>query len=280
MFIPTVDSEKHTKAFDGFYRGVVVDVNDPLESGRIRAKVYPMFENVADDTLPWAILADSNFGGIINEGKISVPSIGAHVFVFFENGDHRFPVYFAGAPAIQDGVPDLPKLSREDDGTVAAINSAASKGVSTASGGSWDEPDSSYATVYPNNKVYRSAGGVIIEIDDTQDNVRFHVYHPSGTRTEVDNSGNKVDHVSAKKTTVIIGDDNIEVKGKQDTTTAGNHGIKIGANGMVKVTGTYDIDVGGNVTINSGGSATVNASGTATVKGSTVVISGGTVNIN
>jgi len=272
MFNKVVDLEKQGHTFDGFYRGIVVDVDDPLKSGRIRVRVYPMFHAAEDDTLPWAILADSNFGGAANEGKFSIPSINAHVFVFFENGDHRFPVYFAGAPAIQDGVPDLPQLSREDDGTVAAIDSAASKGVSTASGGSWDEPDSAYAAVYPNNKVYRSAKGIIIEIDDTDDNVRFHIYHPSGSRVEVDNDGNVVEHVSAEKTTVIINDNNIEVKGKQDTTTGGNHGVNIGANGKVKVTGNYEIEVGGNCTIN--------ASGSVTVSGSTVTVSGGTINLN
>ena len=203
------------------------------------------------------------------------------MFVFFENGDHRFPVYFAGAPAIQDGVPDIPTLSREDDGTVEAIDSAASKGVPTAVGGSWDEPDSAYAAVYPNNKVYRSAEGIIIEIDDTEDNVRIHVYHPSGTRIETDNDGNTTDHVAATKTTVIVGDDNIEVKGKQDTTTGGNHGILIGANGTVKITGNYDIIAGGRINIQSTGSAIVSAGGNATVSASgTVTVSGTLVNLN
>lgn len=270
MFIPATDSEKHKKTFDGFYRGVVVDIDDPLQSGRVRVRVYPMFEGVDDNVLPWAILADPNFGGSANEGKFSIPSINAHVFVFFENGDHRFPVYFAGAPAIQDGVPDIPVLAREDDGTVEAINTAASKGVSTASGGTWDEPDSAYAAEYPNNKVYRSASGIIIEIDDTEDNVRFHVYHPSGSRVEVDNNGNIVEHGSADKTTVIIGDNNIEVKGKQDTTTGGNHGIKIGGNGKVKISGNYEIDASGNITINTSGNASVSAGGTVTVSGTII----------
>ena len=270
MFIPSVDSTKHKSTFDGFYRGIVINVDDPLLSGRVRVRVYPMFEGVNDDVLPWAILADPNFGGSANEGKFSIPTVGAHVFVFFENGDHRFPVYFAGAPAIQDGVPDIPTLSREDDGTVAAIDSAASKGVSTASGGSWDEPDSAYAAIYPNNKVYRSAKGILIEIDDTEDNVRFHVYHPSGSRVEVDNDGNVVEHVSATKTTVVIGDDNIEVKGKQDTTTGGDHGVKVGGNGKVKVTGNYDIECVGNVTIAASGNAEVSAGGIVTVSGSLI----------
>lgn len=278
MFNRVFDLEKTTDKFNGFYRGVVVDVNDPTESGRIRIRVHPMFSGVDDSVLPWAIPADSTFGGAANIGSASIPIVDSHVFCFFENGDHRFPVYFASAPAIQNDIPDIPTLSREDDGTVAAIDSARSTGVSTAFGGSWDEPSSAYAAVYPKNKVFRSESGIVIEIDDTPNNVRFHVYHPSGTRMEVDDAGNSVEHVKANKTTVIIGDENIEVKGTQNTTTGAAHGIKIGTNGKVDVGGNYDIVTGSNCNINAGsncsitvgGSCTIAASGAVTVTGSTI----------
>jgi len=252
-----VDREKSTDRFDGFYRGVVIDVSDPTESGRIRIKVYPMFEHVDDDVLPWAIPADSTFGGSANVGSAAVPIVNSHVFCFFENGDFRYPVYFASAPAIQNDVPDIPTLSRKDDGTVVAINAARSQNVSDAFGGTWSEPVSAYAATYPKNKVFRSETGIIIEIDDTPNNVRFHVYHPSGTRTEVDNSGNTVEHVAATKTTVIIGDDNIEVKGDQNTTVGGSHGVKVGSNGKVDIIGSYDITVGATCTINVTGNTTL-----------------------
>jgi len=245
MYNQLVDRELTSDKFDGFYRGIVKDVSDPKESGRIRIQVFPMFAGVTDDVLPWAIPADSTFGGSANVGSINVPIVGSHVFCFFENGDFRFPVYFASAPAIQNDVPDVPTLSREDDGTVAAINTTRSQGVSTAFGGTWDEPASAYAAVYPQNKVFRSEKGIVIEIDDTTDNVRFHVYHPSGTRIETDDDGNVTEHVSAIKTTVVINDNNIEVKGNQNTTTGGSHGVKIGTNGKITVGGNYDIVVSG-----------------------------------
>ena len=259
-----LDNDKKTTTYDGFYRGIVVDTNDPLQSGRIQIRVYPMFKGVLDADLPWAIKADPEFGGAANVGGSRVPEIGAHVYVFFESGDHRYPVYFAGAPAIQAGEPDIPQLSREDDNTVSSINSNRSTGVTTASGGSWSEPQSAYNPTYPHNKVYRSASGVIIEIDDTDGNTRLHLYHPSGTRHETDNSGNLVEHVEATKTTVIVGDDNIHVQGKHDTTVDGSHGIRIGTNGQVTVGGNYTITVTGN--------ATVNASGNVVVSGATILL--------
>lgn len=259
--------------FAGVYRGEVVDVDDPLEAARVRVKVHPMFAQIPEEQhniIPWAVAGDPSFGGISNFGQIQVPPINTHVWVFFENGDWRHPVYFAGAPAISNGEPDYPTLSRKDDGTVAAINAAISQGVATASGGTWDEPNSFYSAVYPNNRVFRSKKGIVIEIDDTDDNVRFHVYHPSGTRVEVGNDGETVEHVAAKKTTVIVGDNNIEVQGKQDTTTGGNWGVNVGANGKIKTSGTMDIEAGGATTINVTGNISVTASGTVTVSGTTI----------
>ena len=281
MFNRVFDLEKQTDRFDGFYRGVVIDVSDPTESGRIRIKVYPMFDGVADDVLPWAIPADSTFGGSANVGSINVPIVDSHVFCFFENGDFRFPVYFASAPAIQNDIPDVPMLSRKDDGTVAAIDAARSTGVSNAFGGSWSEPVSAYAPVYPQNKVFRSEKGIVIEIDDTADNVRFHIYHPSGTRTEVDDSGNTIEHVSATKTTVIVTDNNIEVQGNQNTTTGSKHGIKIGTDGKVDVGNNYNINTGANCTITTGSNCVVSATGNVNVTASgNVTVTGTTINLN
>lgn len=241
MYDKAVNSKSFDTRFDGFYRAIVIDNNDPKEAGRVKVKVFPMFNGVSNSDLPWAIPADPSFGGISNRGSINVPDINSHVFVFFENGDHRFPVYFAGAPAIENGEPDVPTLSRKDDGTVQSINSNLSSNVPTASGGSWNEPSSAYNPSYPNNRVFRSKNGVIIEIDDTDGNVRFHIYHPSGTRTEIDNSGNKVEHVNATKTTVVVGDDNIEVKGKHDMTVNGTWGVRILSSGKIVADGTIDI---------------------------------------
>jgi hypothetical protein len=267
--------------FQGVYRGEVVDVADPLNAARVRVRVHPMFAKITDNTIiPWAIQGDPSFGGIGNVGGINVPVVGAHVWVFFENGDWRHPVYFAGAPAITASGPDFPTLSREDDGTVELINGAKSTGVATASGGTWDEPDSFYAAVYPNNKVFRSAKGITIEIDDTDDNVRLHVYHPSGTRMEVANDGETVEHIAAKKTTVIVGDNNIEVQGKSDLTTGGTWGVNVGSSGHIKTSGTMTIDAGGNTSINVTGNATIDASGDATVKaGGKATVDGATADV-
>lgn len=257
MYNANTDTMNPPEKFNGFYRGVVVDTNDPKKSGRVKIRIYPMFTGVRDDDLPWALFADPGMGGTNNVGSINVPAIGSHVFCFFENGDHRFPVFFAGAPAIENNVPDTPKLSREDDGIHATIDAARKTGVAKAGGGTWDEPASAYAAQYPNNTVFKSKAGITVEIDDTEGNVRFHIYHPAGTRTEVDNAGNQTEHVEGTKTTVVIGDNNIKVTGDMNVNVDGNVTVKATGNINADVGGTADIKTGGTTTVDSGGEAKV-----------------------
>lgn len=74
---------------DGFWRGVVVDNNDPLRLGRVKVRVYPIFEGVLDEDLPWAEPAFSL------SGMFFIPQVNSWVWCFFEQGDYHRPVYFA-----------------------------------------------------------------------------------------------------------------------------------------------------------------------------------------
>lgn len=268
--------------YNGFYRGIVVDNNDPLKSGRVRIRIYPMFKDIDNiETLPWAIYADPSMGGIADTGSINVPKLNSHVFCFFENGDFRYPVYFSAAPAIENDIPDSPTLSRESDATVTDINANAEKNVPTASGATWSEPDSFYAATYPNNSVYKSKNGIIVEIDDTDDNVRMHVYHPSGTRNEVNNFGDKVAHTARHSYMVVVGNDNAYIKGTKSITVDGNMDvycksavnikvdgnatINVGGDGIVDIAGSATLGVGANMTTNVGGNYDITVTGNYSV---------------
>jgi len=123
---------QHTDKFEGIYRGIVMDNDDPDQLGRIKVKVYPMLEGVETDILPWATPASPLFEGAGEDiGCFTVPRVDANVFVFFEMGDIYQPVYFAEA---QDRLKGLP--------TERTIN-------------------------YPNRKVMKTESGVKVIIDDT-----------------------------------------------------------------------------------------------------------------
>ena len=100
-----------TEKYTGFYRGIVVDDEDPDEGGRIKVRVHPMFssEDIKDEDLPWAVPADAIIqGAAIDEGAVTIPHVDSHVFIFFEDGDIYQPVYFAAARSISTE-PDGPK---------------------------------------------------------------------------------------------------------------------------------------------------------------------------
>lgn len=229
---------KKDLAFTGVYRGVVVENVDPLGNGRCKIRIYPMFADVEAALLPWAIYAGDMGGGMDQVGKIEVPQIGAHMWCFFENSDWMQPVFFASAPHMiapdpeyytQDELqPQLPLLAVQDDGIHEAINQAAKKGVEDADGGTWDEPDSAYAAEYPHNKVERTKAGLVIEKDDTGGKSRFHIYHPAGTRIEIDNDGNVTTHNASNSFRVTIGNENVAVDGNCNVTVAGTCNLKAG----------------------------------------------------
>jgi len=109
--------------FFGIYRGVVEDdnpeneVGTPLEDGRVQIRVWGLHTKNKTDiptkNLPLAQPAyPAGFGSITGKGMWSIPVQGTHVFVFFENGDHMQPRYFACAPGIQPEASKKPDSSK------------------------------------------------------------------------------------------------------------------------------------------------------------------------
>ncbi len=123
---------QHDSKFLGMYRAKVEDNSDPLQLGRIKARIYPMFADIEDvSTIPWAVPAMPVWDGSgTGTGFFAVPDEDTYVFCFFEAGDVHQPVYFAEAPTKTVGLPD------------------------------------SRTTNYPDRKVLRNSKGTEIYVDD------------------------------------------------------------------------------------------------------------------
>lgn len=76
----------------GFYKGVVDDRNDPDNLGRLKVKVPDVYEDETYDY--WAIPLGLFAGKSI--GFFAIPNKGDNVWVTFENGDPRFPLWTYG----------------------------------------------------------------------------------------------------------------------------------------------------------------------------------------
>ncbi len=163
--------------YSGMYRGEVVDNNDPDQAGRIKVRVFGIFKDeLSVASLPWAVPAWATFvGSGVGYGHFAVPEIGTHVFIFFESGDVYQPVYFAEAPDKVHGLP------------------------------------SERTTNYPDRKIWKTANGIVIYVDDKDKVVRL--THPTGKYIQMDGNGN---------VTISAGDVTIQASGEIGVTASGN----------------------------------------------------------
>src|SRR5262245_54787752 len=77
--------------FFGKYRGIVTDNQDPLMQGRIKANVPDVY---GDQDSGWAMPCMPFSGN--GMGFFGLPSVGAGVWIEFEQGDPEYPIYVGG----------------------------------------------------------------------------------------------------------------------------------------------------------------------------------------
>lgn len=77
-----------SQKFYGKYRGIVSDTMDPLMTGRVKANVPDV---LGDRESGWAMPCVPFAGS--GMGMIVLPSVGAGVWIEFENGDPDYPIW-------------------------------------------------------------------------------------------------------------------------------------------------------------------------------------------
>jgi uncharacterized protein involved in type VI secretion and phage assembly len=77
-----------TGRFVGKFRGVVTDIQDPLQLGRVRARVPDV---TRDQDLGWAMPCFPFAGS--HMGFFALPKKGAGVWIEFEQGDPDYPIW-------------------------------------------------------------------------------------------------------------------------------------------------------------------------------------------
>jgi len=74
--------------FYGKFRGVVSDIQDPLQIGRVRARVPDV---MGDAESGWAMPSFPAAGS--GMGFFALPKVGAGVWIEFEHGDPDYPIW-------------------------------------------------------------------------------------------------------------------------------------------------------------------------------------------
>lgn len=247
------------QGFRWFIGRVVDRVSDPLKLGRLRVRVYGIHDDegaIPDDTLPWASVITSPLSASNQQVGIAPVGVteGSIVFGFFMDGaECQIPMILGTIPGIPDNDTakhDVSKLAREQNVSKETLG---------------PEPASAYAAKYPYNKVFQTESGHILELDDTAGAERIHLLHKSGTYTEINKEGQRVDKVVANNYLVVGGDDNTYVK----------------RNMVIDVEGSAVVNVKGDVIVNAGNKMTLTSAGKMLLtSGENVTIQAPTIDLN
>lgn len=121
--------------FFGKYEGYVTDVSDPLEIGRLRARVPEVLGGEVDTG--WALPCTA-FGGGKDRGMLFLPEVGDTVWIEFAAGDISRPIWsgaFWGAPESAGQQGDLGKETGSEVPTSEGRKAAAGLSILRTSAG-------------------------------------------------------------------------------------------------------------------------------------------------
>jgi len=276
-----------------WYRGIVEDVDDPENRGRVRVRVESVWKNtpksledeqerVVKERLPWAEVMLTGAGDKC--GLFYVPPVGTAVVVVFDKGHEEYPLVVGGWFGVSkdDNKTEIPIAARGGDqtGETADDLKGLDTGVNTAGGGTMDEPANPYGAEYPKNTVLRFATGHLIEFDETAGAERINIAHKSGTWAEFHPDGSLVFGIQGKRYTVIEEDDGEHVKGNQDVVVGGDatfisnkYTHDVDSDYEQTILGKSTVDVSG-ASDHTAANVTLEGSTTVDVKGTNTVVEG------
>lgn len=224
-----------------WFVGIVEQINDPLQLGRAKVRIINEHDdNVTTDDLDWAHpIVPTTSAGADGVGETPSLVIGTRVFGFFLDGDEKqMPMILGCIPTIPDNDQNRHSLS-----WLARGKNTIDKHLIGP------EPQSSYAAQYPYNKTIASKSGHVIELDDTPENERVHIYHNSGSYVEINKNGDVVYKSVNDMFNIAANNSNIHVEGNMIITVVGDALIQC-PNVTIdskKVLITGDVQVGGRV---------------------------------
>ena len=260
--------------------GIVEDINDPLELGRIRVRCVGYHTDsklsIPVDSLPWAhVTMPVTSASLAGIGESSTGVVqGSWVAGYFIDGEvANNPIVTGTLPSmsgvkrsiqlgfgdpdgkhpVAENVPDIPVESTKNYKESSAYrkrveNRAEASSVPMALGSSWKipQPNEVQQPEYPNNHTKHTLSGHVIEIDDTPGKERVLLHHTSGTHIEIDSEGNII-HVDEKNCYKLVkAGDYTYIKGSRSTTVAGDGGEEVFITG-----GNQTVTVNGNISLKS-----------------------------
>jgi hypothetical protein len=126
---------------------------------------------------------------------------------------------------------------------------------------SFTEPKSNYNAVYPYNTITQTESGHFFELDDTPGAERVRLQHRTGTFTEIQADGTRINKVLGKNYEILMDGNNVYIKGQCNITVDGPCVINVKKDAVMKVEGNLTQQVLGNVTQSINGSTSITSKG-------------------
>lgn len=312
----------------GFYHafGIVEDRIDPDRLGRLKVRWFGIHTEdkaqLSTGDLPWAQVILP-----INSAPNSVPNVweGDMVFGFFADGlECQIPVVVGTVSSNKGGGNPLEGFSDPRDAATVSLpggpNSSYSKreqapgpnpmasginyytshvgkakefvdGIKGPGGSVHNEPFNPYAPTYPYNHAEMSESGHLIEIDDSPESERVHIFHRKGSFVEFHPDGSLVVKSVKNDSRIVIGESLSYTGGSKIESIEGSLGVRTGNYYAIEVassdmlvevlSGNMTITVNGNVTQTVTGNVTqtIGGSSTTTAVGPVAVTSAAAINL-
>ena len=234
-----------------FFVGNIESITDPLKNGRVKCRVLGDHtsdtEILPTDDLPWATpLNDIHSHSSAGKGQTPLGlRVGSWVVGFYLDAKKQRPMILgsiAGNPGENDvnrlavNDPNLEHTSLTDRKAARTLEVAQPDRqlrrvkvfgqtvgeVASENNEPWSEPDAGYNAEYPENHVYESTSGHIMEFDDTIGDERIHQRHRIGTGYEIHPTGTKVDIVKKDSYSIVEGSHYCNIKDNETVTINGS----------------------------------------------------------
>lgn len=192
----------------------------------------------------------------------------------FSDPKGKYPLYI--------NEPDTNRLARHEEISKTVVykkDASLDTSVPTADGSTWDQSPNPYNASYPFNHVMMSESGHILEFDDTPNSERIHLYHKSGTFTEIDANGTKVNRIVGDGYEILERNGYVHINGSLNVTVDGANNTLVKNTYNLTVNGVANINVLNNANLFVSGDLNASVGNAFRLKAQSVFIEGDTVDI-
>jgi hypothetical protein len=207
-----------------WFRGTIVDVDDPQKMGRIKVRELIGQDDESVDNLFWSHVIMPPTGANAKGVGVSAIGLDENSKVFGFRVSSKLSYIIGSFPyAVDDNNHSMSRQAR-------GVGPVKKEYIEELG-----EKKTEYAAKYPHNKTITTTAGHVLELDDTPKAERIHVYHKSGSYIEIFPDGSIVTKSMKDSTSVTMNDHAISVV-RGDLQILANEG-------KIQITSDGDIDL-------------------------------------